>query len=55
MEEWVEVRAETVDEAVAEGLKALGLESREVAEISRSCVSPNAAFWGLGANPPWCA
>ncbi len=29
MEEWVEVRAKSVDEAIEEGLKALGLESRE--------------------------
>ena len=33
MEEWVEVRAKTVEEAIEEGLRALGLESREAAEI----------------------
>ena len=50
MEEWVEVRAKTVDEAVAEGLKALGLESREAAEIE-VLREPQRGFLGFGGEP----
>ena len=50
MEEWVEVRAKTVDEAIAEGLRALGLESRDAAEIE-VLQEPQRGFLGFGGEP----
>jgi spoIIIJ-associated protein len=50
MEEWVEVRAKTVEEAIEEGLRALGLESREAAEIE-VLREPQRGFLGFGGEP----
>jgi spoIIIJ-associated protein len=50
MEEWVEVRAKTVDEAIAEGLRELGLDSQEAAEIE-VLQEPQRGFLGIGAEP----
>jgi spoIIIJ-associated protein len=50
MEEWVEVRAKTVEEAIEEGLRALGLESREAAEIE-ILREPQRGFLGFGGEP----
>lgn len=50
MEEWVEVRAKTVDEAIEEGLRALGLESREAADIE-VLQEPQRGFLGFGGEP----
>lgn len=50
MEEWVEVRAKSVDEAIEEGLKALGLESREGADIE-ILREPQRGFMGFGGEP----
>jgi spoIIIJ-associated protein len=50
MEEWVEVRAKSVDEAIEEGLKALGLESRELADIE-ILREPQRGFLGFGGEP----
>lgn len=50
MEEWVEVRAKSVDEAIEEGLKALGLESRDGADIE-ILREPQRGFLGFGGEP----
>jgi len=50
MEEWVEVRAKTVEAAIEEGLRALGLESREAAEIE-VLREPQKGFLGFGGEP----
>jgi spoIIIJ-associated protein len=50
MAEWVEVRAKTVDEAIEEGLRALGLESRDAAEIE-VLQEPQRGFLGFGGEP----
>jgi len=50
MEEWVEVKAKTVEEAIEEGLRALGLESRESAEIE-VLREPQKGFLGFGGEP----
>ena len=49
MEEWVEVRAKTVEEAVEEGLRALGLESADAAEIE-VLREPQRGFLGFGGE-----
>jgi len=50
MEEWVEVRAKTVDEAIEEGLRELGLNSREEAEIE-VLQEAQKGFLGFGGEP----
>jgi spoIIIJ-associated protein len=50
MEEWVEVRAKTVDEAIEEGLRALGLESRDSADVE-VLRQPQKGFLGFGGEP----
>jgi spoIIIJ-associated protein len=50
MEEWVEVRAKTVDEAIEEGLRALGLTSREEADIE-VLQEAQKGFLGFGGEP----
>jgi len=49
MEEWVEVTARTVDEAVTAGLKELGLDSPESAEIE-VLQQPQRGFLGFGGQ-----
>jgi len=49
MEEWVEVTARTVDEAVSAGLKELGLDSPESAEIE-VLQQPQRGFLGFGGQ-----
>jgi len=50
MEEWVEIRAKTVEAAIEAGLKELGLESSDAAEIE-VLQEAQKGFLGLGGEP----